>query len=218
VQIVLGALLVSVLLSLTMGVMVGLRPNGWLDRILRGVAMLGIAIPNFLLGLVLMLVFAVWLQWLPAGGYRSWAESGTDMLRYLALPVGALAVALICQQMRTLRASLLKEYQADYVRSARMKNLSETEIFFKHVLRNASAPLVTVIGLEVGALVTGSILVESVFAVPGVGTLMVESVHGQDFAVVQALVLLAAVVVLLANLAADVVALWLNPTARSIRG
>lgn len=217
IQIVVGAMVLAVLVSLTMGVLVGLRPGGWLDRVLRGVAMLGIAVPNFLLGLVLMLVFAVWLQALPAGSYRPWSELGAGALQYLVLPVLALAVALICQQMRTFRASLLKEYETDYVRTARMKGLTETEIFFKHVLRNASAPLVTVIGLEVGVLVTGSILVESVFAIPGIGSLMITSVHTQDFAVAQALVLIAAIAVIVANLLADVVALWLNPTARANR-
>lgn len=213
-----GAMLLSIVCSLIMGMISGLRPNGIVDRGFRLISMLGIAVPNFLLGLVLVLIFAVQAQALPAAGYRPFSEGAGQAIQYLILPVIALALALICQQARTLRAAVLKEYQADYVRTARMKNLSESAIFFRHVLRNALAPLVTVIGLEVGALVTGAVLVEAVFAIPGIGTLAIQSVRGQDFAVVQALIALAALVVIGANLLADLVATWLNPVSRVRHG
>lgn len=210
------AMAIAVVASVLMGSAIGVRPGGLLDRGLRGIAVLGIAIPNFLVGLVLILVFAVWLPWFPPGGYRSPSEVGLgEALWYLLLPACALALSLMCQQMRTFRASLVKEYGADYVRTARMKGVSRRNVFFRHVSRNASAPLVTVIGLEVGVLITGALLVEVVFAIPGVGTLTLEAVRGQDFAVVQGLVALFALVVLGANLVADLVASWLNPEARS---
>ncbi|TDB91425.1 ABC transporter permease [Actinomadura sp. KC216] len=210
------AMVIAVVTSVLMGSAISLRPGGLVDRVLRGVAVLGIAVPNFLVGLMLILVFAVWLPWLPAGGYRSPSEVGLgEALWYLLLPALALALSLMCQQLRTFRASLVKEYGADYVGTARMKGVSRRGIFFRHVSRNASAPLVTVIGLEVGVLITGALLVEVVFAIPGIGTLTLDAVRGQDFPVVQALVALFALVVLGANLVADLVASWLNPEARS---
>lgn len=210
------AMVIAVVAAVLMGAAIGMRPGGPLDRGLRGIAVLGIAIPNFLVGLILILVFAVWVPWFPPGGYRSPSEVGIgNALSYLLLPALALALSLMCQQMRTFRASLVKEYGADYVGTARMKGVSRRGVFFRHVSRNASAPLVTVIGLEVGVLITGALLVEVVFAIPGVGTLTLEAVRGQDFPVVQALVALFALVVLGANLVADLVASWLNPEARS---
>lgn len=210
------ALLISVVASVVMGSAVGLRPGGLLDRGLRTFSLLGIAVPHFLLGLLLILFFAIWLPWFPSGGYRTLAEVGPgEMLSYLILPSVALGVSLMCQQMRTFRASLVTEYEADYVRTARMKGVSPRNIFFRHVGRNASGPLVTVIGLEVGVLITGALLVEVVFAIPGIGTLTLDSVRDQDFPVVQGLVALFAIVVIAANLVADLVVLWLDPAARA---
>lgn len=207
---------IAIVTALIAGSLAGMRPGGMLDKVLQGVSLLGIAIPNFLVGLFLILIFAIWWPLFPAGGYRPPSEVGLfNTLNYLFLPAVALALSLMCLQTRTLRASLRNEYRQDYVRTARMKGASESQIFLRHAARNASAPLVTVIGLEVGVLITGALLVEVVFAVPGVGTLTIESVRGQDFPVVQALVALFGAVVLLANLAADLVALWLNPLSRS---
>lgn len=209
------ALLIAIVATVAMGSAVGLRPGGLLDRGLRGFSLLGIAVPHFMLGLLLILFFAIWLPWFPAGGYRTSAEVGIgEMFSYLVLPAVALGISLMCQQMRTFRASLATEYEADYVRTARMKGVSGHNIFFRHVSRNASGPLVTVIGLEVGVLITGALLVEVVFAIPGIGTLTLDSVRDQDFPVVQGLVALFAVVVITANLVADLVVLWLDPAAR----
>ncbi|MGI5158961.1 ABC transporter permease [Microbispora sp. CA-102843] len=211
------ALTVAVLASVLMGSAVGSRPGGLVDRGLGAVAVLGIAVPNFLVGYVLILVFSLWFRWFPAGGYRDPAEVGWGTaLQFLALPAASLALGLMCVQMRTFRASLIKEYEGDYVRTARMKGVSPGGVFFRHVARNASAPWVTVIGLEVGVLITGALLVESVFAIPGIGTLTLEAVQGQDFPVVQALVALCALVILAANLITDLIALWLNPASRGL--
>lgn len=207
------AMAASVIGSTIAGAAAGLRPGGWFDRATRGLATLGLAIPNFLLGLLLVLLFAVTLSWLPAAGYRSFQEGWGTAMRYLTLPAAALTLSLLCQQMRTFRVSILKEYQTDYVRTARMKGVTERAIFPRHVARNAAAPLVTVLGLEAGVLITGSILVESVFAIPGLGSLLVQSIQTQDFPIVQALVASSAIVVLLANLAADIAARWLHPAA-----
>lgn len=212
-----GAMVVSLVLTVIFGVAIGIRPGGWADRASRAFAALGMAVPNFLLGLILVVIFSVQLHLLPSGGYRLLGDGLGVAAKYMILPVVALSVGLVCQQLRTFRASLLKEYRSDYVRTARMKNLSERRIFFTHVLRNAAAPLVTVIGIEIGALVTGAILVEAVFAIQGIGTLTIESVRVQDFAVVQALVAVTALVVIGANFVADMIATWLNPAGRTSR-
>ncbi|MCC5579969.1 MULTISPECIES: ABC transporter permease [Microtetraspora] len=211
------ALAVAVLASVLMGSAVGARPGGLVDRGLGAVAVLGIAVPNFLVGYVLILVFSLWFGWFPSGGYRTPAEAGLlTTFRFLVLPSASLALGLMCVQTRTFRASLIKEYEADYVRTARMKGVSPSGVFFRHVARNASAPWVTVIGLEIGVLITGALLVESVFSIPGIGTLTLEAVQGQDFPVVQALVTLFALVILAVNLVTDLIALWLNPASRGL--
>ncbi len=210
------AMLIATVTAVIMGSVVGSRPGGITDKIMQGISLLGVAIPNFLLALLLILIFAIQFQFLPPGGYRTPESVGlAETLKYLTLPALSLALSLMCLQTRTFRASLIEQYRSDYVRTARMKGAQAGTIFFRHVARNAAAPLVTVIGLEVGVLITGALLVEVVFAVPGVGTLTIESVRGQDFPVVQALVALFGAVVLGANLIADLVALWLNPVARS---
>ncbi|MGW5383592.1 ABC transporter permease [Nocardia sp. NPDC003963] len=209
---------IAVLMTLVIGSAVGVRPNGWLDRTMQGISLLGVAIPNFLLGLGLILVFAIWVPVLPAGGFQPVSQAGLlGTLRFLILPALALALSLMALQTRTFRSAVVTEYNADYVRTARMKGAGPTRIFFRHIARNASAPLVTVIGLEVGVLITGALMVEVVFAVPGVGTLMIDSVRGQDFPVVQAMVALFGAVVLAANLVADLVVLWLDPASRTTR-
>lgn len=210
------AMVIAVVVAIIVGSLAGLRPGGVLDRSMQGITLLGIAIPNFLVGMLLILAFAIWIPAFPAGGYRTPEQVGLlGSLEYLFLPAVALALSLMCIQARTFRSAIIEEYAADYVRTARMKGASVWQIFFRHVGRNASAPLVAVIGLEVGVLITGALLVEVVFAVPGVGTLTIESVRGQDFPVVQSLVALFGAVVLAANLVADLVAFALNPAARS---
>ncbi|WP_122816091.1 ABC transporter permease [Nocardioides pantholopis] len=207
---------IAIVVTLVAGVAIGLRPGGWLDRITQGISLLGLAVPNFLVGLALILVFTIWIPLFPSGGYREASEVGlVASLEYLVLPALALALSLMCLQTRTFRASLLTEYRQDYVRTARMKGVPERRVFLRHVARNAAAPLVTVIGLEVGVLITGALLVEVVFAVPGIGSLTIDSVRGQDFPVVQTLVALFGAIILFANLLADLVALWLNPVSRS---
>lgn len=206
----------AVLVAVIVGSFVGLRPGSIIDRAMQGVTLLGMGIPNFLVGLLLILFFAIWLPIFPAGGYRQPEQVGLfGTLEYLFLPAVALALSIMCIQARTFRAALIEEYRADYVRTARMKGATDWQTFFRHVGRNATSPLAAVIGLEVGVLITGALLVEVVFAVPGVGTLTIDSVRGQDFPVVQALVALFGAVVLLANLLSDLVALWLNPASRS---
>ncbi|MFW0785439.1 ABC transporter permease [Gordonia sp. CPCC 206044] len=210
------AMAIAVLVTLVVGSLVGVRPNGLLDRAMQAISVFGIAVPNFLVGLGLILVFAIWIPLLPAGGYQPPDQVGIlGTLRFLVLPSLALALSMMCLQVRTFRTSVVTEFGSGYVRTARMKGASPGQIFFRHVARNASAPLVTVIGLEVGVLITGALIVEVVFAVPGIGTLMIDSVRGQDFPVVQALVALFGVVVLTANLAADLIASWLKPAART---
>src|SRR5699024_5172144 len=138
---------IAVVATMAMGSAVGLRPGGLLDRGLRGFSLLGIAVPHFLLGLLLILFFAIWLPWFPAGGYRTSAEVGVgEMLSYLVLPAVALGISLMCQQMRTFRASLATEYEADYVPTARKKGSSRHKHISSPASHNSSSRRITVLG------------------------------------------------------------------------
>lgn len=213
-----SAMIISIATTAIFGLVIGLRPGGLLGRAMKTFSILGIAVPNYLIGMLLIFVFAIWLPWFPAGGYRSPNEVGLGKaLSYIILPALALSSSLICLQMRTFQSTLRRENSNPYVRTAHMKGVRGPQIFFGHVLRNASAPLVTVIGLEIGFIITGALMVEHVFAIPGIGTLTLESVQGQDFAVVQALVAALGIVVLVANLAADLVLFWVDPEARTAK-
>ncbi len=213
----LTALVLATVVATGVGVVAGLRPEGRFDRFLTTGAVLGIAVPNFLLGMVLVAIFAVWLGWLPATGYRPFSAGPLEWARFMLLPAVTLGVGLLAQQVRTLRSSMIKEMDSGYVRTARAKHLSEPAIVVKHAARNALLPIVTVIGLQMSRVITGAILVEQVFAIPGIGQLTVRAVAGRDLPLVQGLVVLFAATILLANLLVDLTYGWLNPSTRRTR-
>lgn len=214
VSLMLTALAVSLLVSLPAGLAAARWPSGWVDSTVKVISAFGIAVPNFFLGLVLILVFAVKLGWLPAGGYRDFGASPAEWLRRLILPAITLGTALAAEQARTLRASMKSEMGSDYVRTARAKRVSNLSIAVKHAGRNASLPLVTVVGLQVGRVLAGTVFVETVFSIPGLGSLAAQSVISRDLPTVQALVILTSVVVLTASLVVDVAYERLNPVLR----
>jgi len=213
----LTALVLATVVATGVGVVAGLRPEGRFDRFLTTGAVLGIAVPNFVLGMVLVAIFAVWLGWLPATGYRPFSAGPLEWARFMFLPAVTLGVGLLAQQVRTLRSSMIKEMESGYVRTARAKHLSEPVIVVKHAARNALLPIVTVIGLQMSRVITGAILVEQVFAIPGIGQLTVRAVAGRDLPLVQGLVVLFAATILLANLLVDLTYGWLNPSTRRTR-
>jgi peptide/nickel transport system permease protein len=182
--------------------------NRWPDLVIRSVFQVGLSSPIFYVGLVLLTVFAGWLRWFPVGGYGDdWGER----LYHLFLPALALALSLAAVVMRSLRAAILKVVQAEFVDFATAKGLAPRLVLFRHVLRNALIATVTLIGLNIGSLLGGAVITETVFAVPGVGRLMVDSIFARDYPVIQGLTLVLAVLVSLAFLFTDLLQMWLDP-------
>jgi peptide/nickel transport system permease protein len=202
------AMVIALILALPLAFVAAIYVNRWPDMLIRAVFQVGLSSPIFYVGLVLLTVFAGWLRWFPVGGYGDdWAER----LYHLFLPALALALSLSAVVMRSLRAAILKVVQAEFVDFAVAKGLPPRLVLFRHVLRNALIATVTLIGLNIGALLGGAVITESVFAVPGVGRLMVDSIFARDYPVIQGLTLVLAVLVSLAFLATDLLQMWLDP-------
>jgi ABC-type dipeptide/oligopeptide/nickel transport system permease component len=197
------SVLIASVLGIGFGVFAAVRHNTWLDRVSMFVALLGVCTPSFWLGLMLILVFSVQLGWLPSFG-----QGGVDHLILPSLTLGAAAAALIA---RVTRSSLLEVMSADYLRTARAKGLAEHLVITRHALRNALIPVLTLLGLEFGGLLAGAIVTETVFAYPGIGLLLVNSIANRDFPVVQPALLLFAVQFVLVNLLVDVLYAVVDP-------
>jgi peptide/nickel transport system permease protein len=208
----------SLLLAIVVGVAAGTvgavrnkRPEG---RVVTGAATLGIAIPNFWLGLVLVTAFAIWNPWLPATGFSRAGDGPGEFLRFAILPTLALGAAGVAEVARQLRGALLEVLTADYIRMARAKGISGTALLVRHALRNAGVPVITVLGLLINRLVGGTVVVEVVFAIPGMGTLVVDAVKQRDYPVIQAVVLVMAVIVLIANAVVEILYRRIDPRIR----
>ncbi|HMH53412.1 MAG TPA: nickel ABC transporter permease [Candidatus Acidoferrum sp.] len=213
-QLALLAMTVSVLVAFPLGILSAVRRNTAADRAGTTFALFGICMPNFLLALLLIFVFGVTLRWLPISGYVDPLEEGWDGLRSLVLPACTLGLALAAVITRTLRSSLLEALGEDYVRTARAKGLSESGVIVGHVLKNAMIPVVTVLGLQLGTLIGGAVITEYVFALPGVGRLVVDAVFARDYPLVQGVILLIAVAFIACNLIVDLLYGWLDPRIR----
>ena len=206
------ATLLALTLAVPLAFVAALNVNRWPDYAIRAVFQTGLSSPIFYVGLILLTVFAAGLRWFPVGGY---GEGLADNLYHLFLPALTLALSFSAVIMRNLRAAILSVLNAEFVDFARAKGLSQRVVLLRHVLRNALVSTVTLVGLHVGALLGGAVITENVFAVPGVGRLMVESIFARDYPVIQALTLVLAVIVSLAFLATDIVQTLLDPrTAR----
>ncbi|MFO1150650.1 MAG: ABC transporter permease [Alsobacter sp.] len=204
------ATLFALLLAIPLAFVAALSANRWPDWLIRATFQVGLSSPVFYVGLVLLTVFAAWLRWFPVGGY---GESIPDILWHLLLPALTLALSFSAVIMRNLRASILEVLNAEFVDFARAKGLSPRVVLLRHVLRNALISTVTLVGLHAGSLLGGAVITESVFAVPGVGRLMVDSIFARDYPVIQALTIVLAVVVSLAFLVTDLVQMALDPRA-----
>jgi len=204
------AALISLSLAVPLAFLAALRRDRLADLLIRGIFQVGLSTPVFYLGLLLLTLFAAHLRWFPVGGYGStWAER----LYSLFLPALTLALSLAAILMRNLRAAVIEVLDADYVEFARAKGLSPRIVLFRHVLRNALISTVTLFGLNIGVLLSGAVITESVFAIPGVGRLMIESIYGRDYPVVQGLTLVLAVLVSLVFLLTDLIQAALDPRA-----
>ena len=202
----LAALSIAILLSIPAGVRSATRRNRWDDRALGFVSLLGLSVPNFALGPVLILLFAIRLDWLPVSGSGSW--------RNLVLPAITMGASLAAILTRMVRTSMLEELGQDYIRTARAKGLSERAVVYRHALRNALIPVVTVLGLQFGALLAGAIVTETIFAWPGIGRLTLSAISNRDYALVQGCLLCIGLTYVAVNFLTDLLYSALNPRIR----
>jgi peptide/nickel transport system permease protein len=210
------ALLLSTIGGLALGVSSAAWPRSLLDRFSAVASLFGASMPSFWLGIVLMVVFALWLGWLPASGmFAPYGGGGVgDLLSHLILPAVTLAAASITIIARLTRSTMLETLGQDYVRTARAKGVAEGGVLLRHGLKNALIPIVTVVGVQAGYLLGGAVLTETVFAWPGVGTLMVQGILARDFPLVQGCVLVVALAFAVINLGVDLLYAWLDPRIR----
>ena len=201
-----AALLVAIPLGLLLGIMAATRQNTWLDYVASATATLGLTVPNFVVAVWLVLLFAVQLKWLPTGGWGEWY--------HYIMPVAALALAPMALTARYTRTSILEVSRSDFIRTARAKGLSGRQIMTRHTLRNALIPLITVLGPQIPNLITGTIFIESIFRVPGLGKFFVTSILGRDYPMIMALLLLVAVVWSVVYLITDILYTIVDPRVR----
>lgn len=205
------AFVVAIVIGLPAGMLAAYRRGRWLDLGTMGVSMVGMATPSFVLGLLLMFFFAVKLRWLPVSGYRPLAEGIGPTLRSLILPSVTLGVAQAAFLSRMTRSMMLEVLNQDYIRTARAKGLHERAVIMRHALKNALLPVVTVVGLQIGALLSGAVVTETVFAWPGIGRLAVSAIAGRDFPVIQGCLLVIATIFVLVNLCVDLLYAVVDP-------
>ncbi len=196
-------MLIATVIALPLGILAAVYKDSMWDRFAMMTAMFGVSIPNFVMGPLLILIFALWLGWFPVSGKEGFAS--------LVLPALTLGTALAAILSRMVRASMLEVIQEDYIRAARARGLSELRILGSHALRNAALPVITILGMQFGALLAGAVITETIFAWPGIGQLMIESIQKRDFPVVQACVLLISFVYVLVNLLTDFLYTALDP-------
>lgn len=206
--------LIAVAIAVPLGVIAASRANTWIDRAIMGGAVLGFSVPVFVVGYALAYVFASELQWLPVQGYTPISNGFWPWLRQLILPSAALATFYSALIARMTRAAMIEVLQQDYIRADRAKGMSETSILFVRALKNAASPIVTVIGAGIGLLIGGAVVSESVFAIPGLGRLTIDSILRRDYPVIQGVVLLFSFTFVLINLAIDILYAVFDPRVR----
>jgi peptide/nickel transport system permease protein len=214
IQLALMAMAIALTIGITAGVVSAVRKDTWLDYAANVFALWGLSTPNFWLGILLILLFAVQLGWLPASGYVSPFEDLKANLASMILPAFVLGNALAAVLMRHTRSAMLQVLSSDYVRTARAKGLDERVVVLKHALQNALIPIITLGALEFGTLLSGAVLTEQVFSIPGFGKLIVDAVFNRDYSVVQGVVLFTATVYITLNLLADLAYFLVNPRMR----
>ena len=202
----LAAMLVSLAIAIPVGVLSAVKQYSWIDSISMAGAMLGVSMPNFWLGLLLIMAFSLHFKWFPVYGYES--------LKHLVLPAVTLGTGIAAVTARLTRSSILEVLKQDYIRTAHAKGLAERTVINKHALKNALIPVTTVVGLQFGSLLEGAVVTEVVFAWPGMGRLLVDSIFARDFPVIQGCVFVIAIIYVLVNMLVDLSYAWLDPKIR----
>jgi peptide/nickel transport system permease protein len=214
VALTLCTLLFTVMVAVPVGVIAAWRVGTWIDRLVMGLSVLGFSVPVFVLAYLLMLVFSIELEWLPVQGYVSITEGVWPFLRHLILPSVALGTVYMALIARITRASMLDVLSQDYIRTAQAKGLASRDVLMRHALKNAAVPIVTVIGIGIALLISGVVVTETVFAIPGIGRLTVDAILRRDYPIIQAVTLLFSAVYVLINLAVDLSYTLLDPRIR----
>ncbi len=205
------ALLLTVAIGVPCGIIAAIRANTWVDQAVLTLALVGVSVPNFWLSLMLIVLFGVMLDWLPAGGYVPFADNPSEWVRSLILPGISLALLQIGLLARITRATVLEILQQDFIRTARAKGLPRLMVIGKHVLKNVLVPVVTVVGISFGLLLSGSVVIETVYSIPGMGRLLANAIFGRDYPLIQGGLLITAAVLVLLNLVVDVLYAVIDP-------
>lgn len=213
-ELALLAMLVSILIALPAGIVSALRPNSLLDRVITFLALSGISVPTFFTGIVLIFVFSVNLAWIPASGYVALWENPAKNLQLMILPAFTLGSFSAAVLTRFLRAGLHDVMTQDYIRTAKAKGLPFSGVVWRHAIRNALIPAVTVLGLQLGGLLGGAVITEQIFSIPGIGNMLITAVLSRDIYVVQAAVVCSAVLVFVVSFLVDLAYAWIDPRIR----
>jgi len=208
------SLVFGAIAGIAIGIWAGVKRGKWPDKVITPLTYVGITIPVFWLGILMIYVFALKLHWLPTSGYTSPFKDFWLSTRQLIMPVFCSSLFAIAANARQMRSSMLETIGQDFIRTAWSKGLSERVVVLKHALKNSLIPVITLVGMGVGGILGGSVLIETVFAIPGVGRLLVSSIFGQDYVVVQAITLVISVSILVMNLLVDLSYGWLDPRIR----
>ncbi len=212
------SLLFSLALALPIGIYSATHRNSWVDWIVNVVSLSFTSIPVFVLGLALILFFAVFVRIFPPGGYTPFTDDPLGNIRDLVLPVVTIGAAGVAVNMRQIRASMVEAMNQDYVRTARAKGVVERRVAYIHALRNAFIPVLTIVGLQIGSILAGAVIIETIFLWPGIGQLALQSILAKDYPVVQGVVLLSALSYMTANLLVDISYVFLDPRIRLEKG
>ncbi|MEZ4732135.1 MAG: ABC transporter permease [Caldilineaceae bacterium] len=208
------SMLLATLVGVPAGVLSATRRNSALDYAITGVAFFGVSMPSFWFAILLILLFSLYLGWLPASGYTPWSRGIIPHFKSLLMPGVSLGLFLAGALVRFSRASMIETLVQDYIRTAHAKGLARTIVLVRHALKNALIPTVTVLGIQFGALLGGAVITETIFAFPGIGTMLLVAVNQRDFPVVQGITLIIALLFTLTNLLVDLLYTWLNPRIR----
>jgi peptide/nickel transport system permease protein len=208
------ALVLTLLIGVTSGIIAALRQNTWIDQVAMMIAMLGISIPNFFLGLLMIIFFAVQLGWLPSGGYVPFSQDPIGWLRSTTMPAISLALLQAGLLARITRSGMLEVLRQDYVRTARAKGLPERQVILKHALANALIPIVTVVGIIISLLLSGAVVTEALFSLPGMGQLLTQAVLSRDYPMVQGGLLLVTTFLVVVNILVDILYALIDPRVR----
>lgn len=206
--------LIAVMIGLPLGILSAVRRRSTVDYAASTIGLIGLSVPTFWLGMILILIFAIGLKWVPASGFVPLLEDPIENLRRMILPAIVLGVGFGTILLRQTRSAMITSLQSDYVRTARAKGLRERDVVLRHALRNSLLTVITVLGLEMGALIVGSVVTESIFLIPGFGRLIIESISTRDYPLIQGVALFSAVAYILINLGVDVAYSAMNPKIR----